>query len=39
MTIHNLDSILDGDLDRLIKALREELRQARLMGVADGYSG
>ena len=38
MTIHNLDSILDGDLDRLIKALREELRQARLMGVADGYS-
>ena len=38
MTIHNLDSILDGDLDRLIKALREELRQARLMGVVDGYS-
>ncbi len=38
MTIHNLESILDGDLDRLIKALREELRQARLMDVADGYS-
>ena len=39
MTIHNLDSILDGDLDRLIEALREEVRQTRLMSVAGDDSG
>ena len=34
LTVHNLDAILDGDLDRLIEALREAARQEELASMS-----
>lgn len=36
LTVHNLEAILDGDLDRVVEALREAARQEQLASMAGG---
>ncbi len=36
LTVHNLEAILDGDLDRIVEALREAARQEQLASMAGG---
>ena len=36
LTVHNMEAILDGDLDRIIEALREAARQEQLASMAGG---
>ena len=39
LTVHNLPSILDGNLDRLVDPLREAERDRELAGLSDGAAG
>ena len=36
LTVHNMEAILDGDLDRIVEALREAARQEQLASMAGG---
>ena len=39
VTVHNLPSVLDGNLDRLVAPLRQAQRDRELAGIADGGTG
>ena len=39
VTVHNLPSVLDGNLDRLVAPLRQVQRDRELAGIADGGTG
>ena len=39
VTVHNLPSVLDGNLDRLVDPLRQAQRDRELAGLADGNAG
>ena len=39
LTVHNLPSVLDGSLERLVDPLRQAERERELAGLADGNAG